>query len=107
MARNASRERELREEPLHALLIGRDVRINFAIGSFEIGVGDQAWPAMAGAGDVDHIQVVSFNETVQVNIDEVQTWRRSPVAEKPRLDVLLCQGLLQEWVVVQIDLADR
>jgi len=29
------------------------------------------------------------------------------VAEQPRLDVLLCQGLFEQRVVVEIDLADR
>src|SRR5262245_29298597 len=29
------------------------------------------------------------------------------MTEQPRFDVLLCEGLLQEWVVVQIDLANR
>jgi hypothetical protein len=30
-----------------------------------------------------------------VNVNEIQTWCRSPVAEEPWLDVLLCQGLLE------------
>ena len=107
VARNAARERELGEEPLHALFVGRDVRIDLAVGPLEIGVRDQARPAMPGAGDVDHVEVVLLDQPVQVNVDEVQTRRRSPVAEEPRLDVFLCQGLLEQRVVVEIDLADR
>ena len=107
MAWNAARERELREEPFHALLIGGDVRVNLAVGSLEIGVRDQARPAMPGSSNVDHVQVVLLDEPVQVDIDEVQTWSRSPMAEQPRLDVFLCQGLLEQGVVVKIDLADR
>ena len=62
---------------------------------------------MTGAGDVDHVEVMLPDQPVQVNVDEIQAWRRSPVAEKPRLDVILCERLLEQRVVVEIDLADR
>ena len=94
VAGDAAGERELGEEPLHALFVRGDVRIDLAVGSLEIGVRDQARPAMPGAGDVDHVQVVLLDEPVQVDVDEVQTRRRSPVAEQPRLDVFLCEGFL-------------
>ena len=42
VAGDAARERELGEEPLHALLVLRDVRVDLAVGAFEIGVGHQA-----------------------------------------------------------------
>src|SRR5208282_1380088 len=44
---------------------------------------------------------------VQVNIDEVQTRRGSPMARQSRLDVILGEGLLEQRVVVEIDLTDR
>src|SRR5499427_1955183 len=46
MAWDAARERELREQALHPLLVGRNIRIDFAVGPLEIGVRDQARPAM-------------------------------------------------------------
>ena len=107
MARNAARERELGEEAVHALLIARDERVDLAVGAFEIGIGDQRRAAMSGSGDVDHVEVEFFDQPVQVDIDEVQTRRRSPVAEKPRLDVLLGESLFQQRVVVEIDLPHR
>src|SRR6267378_4367888 len=107
MAWDSARERELGEQPFHALLVGRDVRINLAVGPFEIGVRDQPGPAMPGAGDVDHVEVVFLDQPVQVDVDEIQTWSRSPVAEQPWLNVSLCEGLLEQWVVVEIDLTDR
>ena len=61
MARNAARKRELLEEALHALFVRRDVRIDLAVGSLEIGIRHQARPAMARAGDVEHVQVVLPN----------------------------------------------
>src|SRR5206468_3470635 len=107
MAGNAAGERELGEEALHALLVLRDVRIDLAVGSLEVGVRDQARPAMPGTGDVEHVQVVLLDQPVQMDVDEVQTWRGPPVAEKPWLDVLLGQWLLEQRVVIEVDLADR
>src|SRR5262245_20474779 len=49
VTRNAARERKLREEALHALLVLGDVWVDLAIGSLEIGVSDKARPPMPGA----------------------------------------------------------
>ncbi len=89
VARDAAGEGELLEQLLHALLVLGDVRVDLAVGPFELGVGHDARPAMAGADDVDHVQVAFFDDPVQVDIDEVQSRRRAPVAEQPRLDVLV------------------
>ena len=89
MARNAAGERELVEEPLHPLLVLRHVGIDLAVGSLEIGVGDQPRAAVAGAGDVDHVEVELLDQPVEMGVDEVQAGRRAPVAEQARLDVLL------------------
>jgi hypothetical protein len=62
---------------------------------------------MPGAGDVDHVEVVFLDDPVQVNVDEVQTRRRSPVAEQPGLDVFLCERLFEQWVIVEINLTER
>ena len=107
VAGNAAGERELGEQPLHPLLVLGDVRVDLAVGALEVGVGDQAGPAVPRAGDVDHVQVVLLDHPVQVDVDEVQAGRGAPVAEQPRLDVLLRQRLLEQRVVVEIDLADR
>src|SRR5271166_4202780 len=102
MAWDAPGKRELGEEALHPLLVGRNVRIDLTVSSLEIGVGYQAGPAMPGAGDVNHVEVVLFDQPVQVNIDEVQTRRGSPMAQQSRLDVILGEGLLEQRVVVEI-----
>ena len=106
MARNSAGERELREEPLHALHVLRNARIDFAVGAFEIGVGDQPRSAMAGAGDVDHVEIVFLDQPIEVHVDEVEARRRAPMPEKARLDVLLLERLTQQRIVEQIDLAD-
>ena len=86
---------------------GRDVRVDLAVSPLEIGVRHQAGPAVAGAGDVDHVEVVLLDHAVEVDVDEVQTGCGAPVAQEPRLDVLLGERLLEQRVVVEIDLADR
>src|SRR5499427_9024801 len=62
---------------------------------------------MPRAGNVDHVEVVLLDHPVQVNVDEIETWCGSPMAQEPRLDVILCEGLLEQRVVVEMDLADR
>ena len=106
MARNPAGKRELGEEPLHALHVLRDARIDFAVGSFEIGVGDQTRPAMPGAGDVDHVQIVLLDQPIEVGVDEVEARRGAPMAEQARLDVLFLERLAQQGIVEQVDLAD-
>src|SRR6516225_12070200 len=107
MTWDAARERELCEQSLHALLIWRNVRVNLAVGSFEVGVRDQTRTAMSRAGDVDHIEIVLLDHPVQVSVNKVQARRRPPMTEKPRLDVFFRERLLEQWVVIEIDLTDR
>ena len=107
VARDPAGKRKLREQPLHPGLVLRDVRVDLAVGPLEIGVRDQRRPAMPGAGDVDHVEVVFLDQPVQVDVEEIEARRRSPMPEQPRLDVLFGQRLLQQRVVVEIDLADR
>ena len=107
VARNAAGKRELLEQPLHPRFVAGDVGIDLAVGPFEIGVGDQRRAAVAGPGDEEHLEVERFDEPVEVGVDEVEAGRRAPVAEQPRLDVLLDQRLAQQRIVEEIDLADR
>ena len=95
VTRDAAGEAELPEQPLHARRTARNVRINFAVGSFEPGVCQNAGGAVAGPGDVDHVQAVGFDDPIQVHIKKVQAGRRAPMAKQPRLDVLEFQRLPQ------------
>ena len=107
MTRNSAGKGELGEEPLHPLLVLRDVWIDLAVGPFEIGVGDQSRAAVSGAGDVDHVKVVLLDEAIEVRVDEIEAGRRSPMSEQARLDVLLLERLTQQRIVEEVDLADR
>ena len=59
--------------------------------------------AVAGAGHEDHIQVVAFDEPVQVRPDKRQRRARAPVAEQPMLDVLDGERFAQQGIVAQVD----
>ena len=60
---------------------------------------------MAGAGEVDHVQVVLVDDPVQVCIDEVLTGDGAPVADDLFLDMSRLEGLLQQGVVQKVQLA--
>ena len=48
VARDAARERKLPEQPPHPLGVRADVRVDLAVGAFEIGVGDEPGPPWPG-----------------------------------------------------------
>jgi hypothetical protein len=107
MARDPARERKLAEEPAQPVLVTPDLRIDLAVGALEVGVRDEARAAVAGAGDVDRVQVAPDDRAVEVCVEKVQTRGRAEVPEEPRFDVLGPQRLPQERVVEQVDLSDR
>src|SRR5229473_2623278 len=90
---------ELREEAFQAGLVRRNVGIDLAVRSLQVSIGDYPRSAVAGAGDVDHVQIMFFDDPVQMNVNEIQPRRRPPVAEQARLDMVQCQRLIQERVV--------
>ena len=81
--------------------------VELAVCALEIGVRDDAGASVAGAGDVDRVQVAPADRPVHVHVDQVQARGRAPVAEQPRLHVLRVERLPQERVVEQVDLPDR
>jgi len=61
--------------------------INFAVRTFEIGVGNKTWTTVPGAGNVDDVEVVLLDQAIQMNIDEVQS---RVVPQWPRSRGLMC-----------------
>ena len=55
---------------------------------------------MTGAGEIDHIYVVILDEAVEMHINHTQAWRRTPVAQKARLDMFGFQGFTQERILL-------
>ena len=54
---------------------------------------------MTGTTNVNDIEVLGFDYTIEMNVDKIQARRGSPVAQQPRLDVIQCQRLFQKRVV--------
>src|SRR6185437_7293818 len=103
VARDATRERELLEQPLHACGIAWHRRVELAIAALQPGVGHQRRTTVPGADDRNHVQVASQNHPVQVRVDEIQSRRRTPMAEQAWFDMVQSQGLGEERVVEEID----
>src|SRR4030095_11315840 len=103
---NSSGKRKLLKEPLHTLFICRDVRVNLTIGSFQVGISDESRPAVTWPRDVNHVEIVLLDKPVQVNVNEVQTRRRSPVSKQPRFHMLFGERFLQQRMVIEINLAN-
>ncbi len=72
-----------------------NVRVIFGISAFEIGVGDQARPAVSRACDVDGVEVLGFDDAVEVNVDEVEAWSGAPMSEESGFDVFEFEGFFE------------
>ena len=107
MTWNAVRPGELAKQPLQSVSAALDSRKALRVGAFEIAMRHQARTAMTGADDIDHVQIVFFDQPVEVDIKEVQPGRRAPMPEQTRLDVFELERGFEQRIVLQIDLPDR
>src|SRR5690606_36786916 len=107
VTRYATEEGKLREQLHHPRFILRHLRVELAVDTLEIGIDHEARDAVSGSGDVDRVQVMIGDSAIQVDVDEVQPRRGSPMSEKAWLHVLGSQGNLEQRVVVKIDLVDQ
>jgi hypothetical protein len=99
VARNAARKRKLAKESLEPVFIGRDVRVDLAVGTFEIRVRDQAGAAVARSDDVDHVEIALDDRAIEMRVKKIESGRRPPMPEQARLDVTALEGHAQERVV--------
>ena len=74
--------------------------------TFEIAVCYDARTAVARTDDVDHVEIIVFDQAIKVHVKEVQSCSRSPVPEQPRLDMFELEGGFQQWIFLQVDLTD-
>src|ERR1035438_8942418 len=91
------------EELEHTRFVQTFVRIDLRIGPFEIAVRDHGRCAMAWTGNVDHVQVILSNDTIQVNPGEGLAGVRTPVPEESILEMLGADGVFQQRVVTKVD----
>ena len=107
MARHAARRRELAEEPVHPGRVLRDLGVDLRIGAFEIDVGQHGRSAVPRPGQKDGVDILFFDQTVHLDVDQAQAGGGAPVAEQAWLDLLRAQRLAQQRVRLQVDLPDR
>ena len=93
VAGDAAGERELAEQPLHSLGVLTDVGIDLAVGAVQVVLGYHGVPSVAGAADVDHVQLILDDCAVEMGIDKILAGAGAPVAH----DVLLQIGGLQKF----------
>src|SRR5256885_8314722 len=65
VAWNAAGKRKLLEQPLHPTGVLRDVRINLAVRSFQIGVRHESGATMSRTSDIDHAEVPLFDDSIK------------------------------------------
>ncbi|MNQ89941.1 hypothetical protein D3C85_1052650 [compost metagenome] len=104
MAGNAIRPRKLPKQANQAVAVALHRRTELGVRAFEVGLGDHRRAAMTGTGDENHVQIVLFDQAIEVGIDQVQPGCRAPMAKQARLDVLQGQRQLQQRVVLEVNL---
>src|SRR5215831_8497072 len=100
---DAARKRELLEELLQPGRILALLGVNLGVGTLQVHRAQDTWSTVPRTSQEDHVQVVFFDQSVQVNVNKCQARARPPVSEKPIFDVLRLEGFLQEGIVLQVD----
>ena len=62
---------------------------------------------VAGTANINHVQVMLLDQTIQVDINKIQPRRRPPVTEQSAFDVIELQWLAQQRIVGQVNLNNR
>ena len=103
VASDAAGEGELLEELLHSGFVFALVGVDLGVDAFEIAVGEDGGSSVAGAGEVDQVEVVLLDEPVEMHPGEGLAGVGAPVAEQAVLDVLGLEGLAEEGVLLQVE----
>ena len=62
---------------------------------------------MAGPDDIDHVQIALFDQTVEMDIDEVEPGGSTPMPKQSRFDVFELERGFEQGIVLKINLPDR
>ena len=106
VAGNSSGKRKLIKELPKPGLILADVGIDLTVRTLEVSVAHDGRAAVPGAGDVNHVEVVFFDDPVQVHVNEVLPGGCAPVSQQLVLHIRERQRPLQRRIVLKINLAD-
>ena len=69
---DAAGEAELLEQLSHPLGILADIRVDLAVSSFQVSMGNQGRTAVTRTDDVNHAQVIALDDPIQVHVEHVQ-----------------------------------
>ncbi len=105
MAGNAAGEGKLLEHLFHTFFVAADVRINLAVASVQVGIGNQKVSAVSRPGEQDHIQIVALDGAVAVDVHEILSGYGSPVTDDFFLDLVHGKGFTQQRIVQQVELS--
>jgi len=106
VAADAARKRELAKELAQTVLVARFVGINLAVRSLEIGIRECRRSSVARSRDVDNVEIVLLDETIEMDPHERLTRIRTKVAEQPVLHMFGRERRAQQRILEQIDHAD-
>src|SRR5208283_5708634 len=98
VAADAAREGKLLEKALQPRCVFALFRVDLGICPFEIRLGQYSGRPVPRATDVDRVEVVLFDQPVEVGVGKALTGVRTPMAEQPRLYLLQGQRLSQQGV---------
>ena len=62
---------------------------------------------MARTDDINHVQVVLLDQSIEVDIKEVKAGGGAPMPEQARFDVVELERSFEQRIILQIDLPDR
>src|SRR5438093_245439 len=103
MAADAAGKGELLEKLAHAVLVLALVWVDLRIGALQVSWSQDAGRAVARSSHEDRVEIVLFDQAIQMDVNEAQAGTRSPVAQQALFDVLPCQGFAQQRVGTEID----
>src|SRR5581483_3271556 len=90
----------------HAFDVPTHCRIYLGVGAFKINVRNYCRTAVSRTRQKDHVSVMLSDQSIEVYIHQVQTWRCPPMTKQARLDVLRLERLTQQRIFLQVNLPD-
>ena len=79
VTRNAGRPRELAKQTPQPVAVLRNLGIALGVCALKIGMRHDARPAMTRADHHHHVQVVGFDQTIQMYVEKVKPWCGAPM----------------------------
>src|SRR5262249_42660884 len=84
-------QRALPEKTSQSLSAALDARIRLRVGTLEVAMRHKSGAAVPRAYDINHIQIILFDQSFKVNIDKVHSGCCAPMPQQPRFYVFALQ----------------